>query len=134
MLNIRLKNLFIVLFLLTSLTLTFGCSKMSDIIGSQPSWGEMKSKIFNLTKNEGQHIFNVSFREFKITKDFMIKKNGEEWYCIEINYRYEYDYNRISSDGRLSNQTEHFSYRKDHDRFSFTKREDKWYGQKGWVN
>jgi hypothetical protein len=126
MFNIRLRNLFIVLFLLTSLTLTYGCSK--------PSGGEIKSMIFDLTKDEGRNILKVSFKEFQITKDFRIKKNGEEWYCIEINYWYEYDYNGISGDGRLTNQTEHYSYRKDKDHFSFTKREDKWYGQKGWVN
>jgi hypothetical protein len=134
MFTIRLKNLFIVLFLLTSLNLTFGCSKMGAITGSQPSWGEMKSKIFNLTKDEGRHILKVYFREFKIIKDLTIKKNGEDWYCIEVNYRYEYDYNIISSDGRLSNQTEHDTYTRDNDRFSFTKHEGKWYGQKGWVN
>ncbi len=133
MFNIRLKNLFIFLFLITSLTLTYGCSKLSALYG-KPSGGEMKSIIINLTKDAGQNIFHVSFREFKITKDFMIKKNGEEWYCIEANYGYEYDYNGISSDGRPTNLTEHLSYRKDKDRFSFTKREDKWYGQKGWVN
>jgi hypothetical protein len=133
MFNIRLKNLFIFLFLITSLTLTYGCSKLSALYG-KPSGGEMKSIIFNLTKDAGRNIFHVSFREFKITKDFTIKKNGEEWYCIEANYWYEYDYNGISSDGRPTNLTEHLSYRKDKDRFSFIKREDKWYGQKGWVN
>lgn len=133
MFNIRLKNLFIFLFLITSLTLTYGCSKLSALYG-KPSGGEMRGMIFNLTKDGGRNIFNVSFKEFQITKDFTIKKNGEEWYCIEINYRYECDYNGISSDGRLTNGTQHYSYRKDKDRFSFTKREDKWYGQKGWVN
>jgi hypothetical protein len=132
MFNIKLKNLFIFLFLITSLTLTYGCSKLSALYG-KPSGGELKGIIFNLTKNDGRNISNVSFREFHITKEFKSKKNDVEWYCIEINYGYEYDYNRISSDGRLTNQTEHYSYRKDKDRFSFTKREDKWYGQKGWV-
>lgn len=134
MFNIRLRNLLIVLFLLTSLILTYGCSKLSDITGSQPSWGQMKSMIFNLTKDEGRHISKVYFKGFQITKDFNIKKNGEEWYCIEINYRYDCDYNVISSDGRLSNTTEHYSYYKEKDHFCFTKREDKWFGQKGWVN
>jgi hypothetical protein len=133
MFNIRLKNLFIVLFLITSLTLTYGCSKLSAIYG-KPSGGEMKNTILNLTKDAGKNIVYVSFKEFKITKDYTIKKNGEEWYCIEVNYWYEYDYNGISSDGRPTNRTEHSSYRKDKDSFSFTKREDKWYGQKGRVN
>jgi hypothetical protein len=100
----------------------------------KPSGGELKGIILNLTKNDGQNISNVSFREFHIIKEFKSKKNDVEWYCIEINYGYEYDYNGISSDGRLTNQAEHYSYRKDKDRFSFTKREDKWYGQSGWVN
>jgi hypothetical protein len=129
----RLKNLFIVLFLLFSLTLAHGCSKISGISG-KPSGGEMKGMILNLTKDDGRNILKVSFKEFQITKDFRINKNGEEWYCIEINYQYEYDYNVISSDGSLTNWTEHYSYRKDKDRFSFTKRGDKWYSQKGWVN
>ena len=133
MFNIRLKNLFIFLFLITSLTLTHGCSKLSALYG-KPSGGEMKSIIFNLTKDNRRNIFNVSFREFKITNEFKSKKNDEQWYCIEINYGYEYDYNGISSDGRPTSLTEHLSYRKDKDRFSFIKREDKWYGQKGWVN
>jgi hypothetical protein len=133
MFNIRLKKLFIFLFLITSLSLNYGCSNLSALYG-KPSGGEMKSIIFNLTKNAGRNIVHVSFRELKITKDFTIKKNGEEWYCIEVNYWYEYDYKGISSDGRPADRTEHFSYIKAKDQFSFTKREDKWHGQKGWVN
>ena len=133
MFKIGSKNLFMVLFLITSLTLTYGCSKLSAIYG-KPSGGEMKSIMLNLTKDAEKNIIYVSFKEFKITKDYTIKKNGEEWYCIEVNFRYEYDYKRISSDGRPTDLTEHSSYRKDKDRFSFTKRENKWYGQKGWVN
>ncbi len=133
MLNIRLKNLFIVLFLITLLTLIYGCSKLSAIYG-KPSGGEMKNIVLNLTKDARKNIIFVSFKEFKITKDFTIKKNGEEWYCIEVNCWYEYDYNEISSDGHPTSWIEHSSYIKDKDRFSFTKREDKWYGQTGWVN
>jgi len=133
MFNIRLKNLFMVLFLLTSLTLFSGCSKLSALY-SKPSGGEMKSLILNLTKNDGRNISHVIFREFKITKEFQSKKNDEEWYCIEINYQYDYDYNGINNDGRVNNQTQHYSSRKDNARFSFTKRENKWHGINGWVN
>ena len=94
----------------------------------------MKSIIFNLTKNDGRNISKVSFREFKITNELKSKKNDEEWYCIEINYQYEYEYNGISGDGRLTNMTEHYLSRGDKARFSFTKRGNKWYGIKGWVN
>lgn len=134
MFNIRLKNLFMVSFLLALLTLTNGCSNLSEVTGGKPSGGEMKSLILKLTKDEKRQMLKVYFRGFQITKDFIINKNGEEWYCIEVNYRYEYDYHVISSDGRLSNQAEHDSFKREKDRFSFIKREDKWQGQKGWVN
>jgi hypothetical protein len=133
MFDIRLKNLFIVLFLITSLILIYGCSKISAISG-KPSGGEIKSMILNLTKDAGKNITFVSFKEFKITKDFTIKKNGEEWYCIEVNYWYEYDYKVSSGDGNQPDGSKHSSYRKEKDSFSFTKREGKWFGQKGWVN
>jgi hypothetical protein len=132
MFNIRFKNLFIFLFLLTSLTLTYGCSKISSLYGN-PSGGEMKSLVLNLTKNDARNISNVAFREFKITKEFKSKKNNEEWYCIETNYQYEYDYNVINGNGSLADKTEHYSSRKDNARFCFTKRENKWYGVKEWV-
>ena len=101
MFNIRLRNLFIVLFLLISLTLTYGCS-------SKPSEKTMKDIIVSIEKpynyywfgitdrpieNKGQvEVKNYNFEEFKITNEFKSKKDDKEYYNIKVNYKCNIEY------------------------------------------
>ena len=73
MLNIRLKNVFVVLFLFISLTLTYGCSILSD----KPS--EETMKVLIEQRIHGDNVISYNFEEFKITKDFISKNNGKSF-------------------------------------------------------
>ena len=118
MFNIRLKYLFIVLFLLISLTFTFGCS-------SKPSEETIKGIIMGI---ESPSATSSNFEEFKITKKFKAEANNEKFYCIEVNYKIKKVY--IQKDGK---QLE-FGVKGNRERFKFVERGKKWSGSKGWVN
>lgn len=114
--NFRLRNLFIVLFLLFSLTLTYGCS-------SKPSEETMKNIIQVFDVCHGRLATCGNYEKFQITNDFHKKVNDENWYCIEVNSTYNYTF-----DGSP------FINNKDQERYCFTKRGKEWYGVKGWPN
>lgn len=117
MFNVRLRNLFIVLFLLVSLTLTYGCS-------SKPSEETMKGIIKSFITNGKDRPFE--YESFQIINGFQVKDNDEGWYCIEVNYKtknwYENNVEQVWTDG----------YGKEK-RYCFTKRGNEWYGREGWV-
>lgn len=124
MFNIRLKNLFVVLFLLISLTLTYGCSNLSG----KPSEETMKGLIEQ--RVHGDNVIGYNFEEFKITNDFKSKKNDEEWYCIEVNYKLKEVFTGSDSTGKIT-KSEIVRIGKQ-EKYSFIKHEKEWYGLQGW--
>lgn len=124
MLNIRLKNLLVVLFLFIALILTYGCSVFSD----KPSEKTMKVLIEQRIHRENAVSYN--FEEFKITKDFISKKNDEEWYCIEVNYKLKEVTMGSDSAGKTT-KSEIMRMGKQ-EKYSFIKHENEWYGLQGW--
>lgn len=111
------------MFLLFSLTLTYGCSQLSG----NPSEETMKGIIVAIITYSPESITSYDFEEFKITNDYQIKKDNEEFYCIAVNYKAKVSTNNIYS-------TKPAEYNKEGARFSFVKRGKEWYGYKGWVN
>jgi len=124
MFNIRLKNLFVVLFLLISLILTYGCS----ILSGKPSEETMKGLIYQRVHRDNAMSYN--FEEFKITNDFQSKKNDEKWYCIEVNYKLKEIVMERDSAGKIT-KSEIMRIGKQ-EKYSFIKHENKWYGLEGW--
>ena len=124
MLNIRLKNLLVVLFLFISLILTYGCSVFSD----KPS--EETMKVLIAQRIHRDNVISYNFEEFKITKDFISKKNDEEWYCIEVNYRLKEVTRGIDSNGKMT-KSEIARIGKQ-EKYSFIKHGNQWYGLQGW--
>ena len=124
MFNIRLKNLFVVLFLLISLTLTYGCSNPSG----KPSEETMKILIDQRVHRD--NVISYNFEEFKITNDFQSKKNDEKWYCIEVNYKLKEIVMERDSAGKIT-KSEIMRIGKQ-EKYSFIKHENKWYGLEGW--
>jgi hypothetical protein len=114
MFNIRLKNLFIVLFLLISLILTYGCSQLSG----KPSEEKMKEIILTIWGNPTQY----NFEEFKITNEFSKKTNNEEFYCIEVIIKGNIELFKGSKIVITGERR----------RFSFINRGKEWYGYNGW--
>jgi len=144
MLNIKLKNLFIVIFLLFSLTLTYGCSKIPGL-SEKPSEETIKGIILSI---EGERIKvyesyfkNFTFEEFQIANEFNKKTNNGNVYYIEVDYVGKYlvkDYNGTRYRYICSSGCELCSDRLwkngvGNNRYSFVKRGTKWYGQRGWV-
>lgn len=119
MFSIRLKNLFIVLFLLTSLTLTYGCS-------SKPSEEKMKFIIITLHFPfcNPKNISRLNYEKFQITNKFNKKVKHEEYYCIEVNYKYTFYFRNDLL----------FTEEKNQGRYSFVKRGNQWYGESGWKD
>jgi hypothetical protein len=118
MLNIRLRTLFTVLFLLISLTLLYGCS-------SKPPEEKMKKIIIDLYPKP-VNSSNFNFEKFQITKDVKKKINGEKYYCIEANFKLTYDKanNGTTEKSTLESKQEHYC---------FVKRAKVWYGTKTLV-
>lgn len=111
--NFKLRNLFVVLFLLFSLTLTYGCS-------SKPNEDDMKSIIKKILVGENEvpaDAQDIEITNFEITESHYIELRGENYYCITANLGYSY-----TEDGeRMSNDLAGV-------RFSFVKREKIWMG------
>ena len=124
MLNIRLKNLFVVLFLFISLILTYGCSVFSE----KPSEETMKILIEQRVHRDNAISYN--FEEFKITNDFISKKNDEAWYCIEVNYKLKEVTLGSDSAGKTT-KSEIMRIGKQ-EKYSFIKHGNEWYGLQGW--
>ena len=116
MFNRRLRDVFIVLFLLFSLTLIYGCS-------SKPSEDTIKSIIIALIESgAAPYESNLKIENFKITNSFYKKINDEKYYCIEANFTMSFDSFKTKRTAEISQA-----------RFSFIKRGKEWYGQKRWV-
>lgn len=124
MFNIRLRNVLVVLFLFMLFALTYGCSIFSD----KPSVETMKVLIEKRIHRENAISYN--FKEFKITKDFFSKKNGEEWYCIEVNYKLIEVVGGVDRTGKMT-KSEIGRIGKQ-EKYSFIKHEKEWYGLQGW--
>ena len=124
MLNIRLKNVLVVLFLFISLILTYGCSVFSE----KPSEETMKILIEQRVHRD--NVISYNFEEFKITKDFISKKNDEEWYCIEVNYKLKEVTLGSDSAGKTT-KSEIMRIGKQ-EKYSFIKHGNEWYGLQGW--
>jgi regulatory protein YycI of two-component signal transduction system YycFG len=117
MLNFRLKNLFIVVFLLISLTLTYGCS-------SKPSEETMKGIIMKI---EAPSAKSSNFEEFKIIKEFNTKINDEKFHCMQVNYK-------IKKVNTLGNQQIELTVKGNKECFKFVKHGEEWSGSKGCKN
>lgn len=128
MFNYRLKTVSIVLFLLISLTLTIGCSKIPGL-SSKPSEEQMKSIILAIDI-PSPYVCNVNYEKFQITNGFNRKINDENYYCVEANYKINFD---VSYDKKTIEKDKSGSYEKTQDRFCFVKRGKDWYGNPGWV-
>jgi hypothetical protein len=122
-LNIRLRNLFIILLSIFLLTLIYGCS-------SDPDEKIMKDFIVNLNTSVLEQPTNVNFKIFEITNSFNKKINGEKFYCMEINYKFNYISNfHCNSSIKQAKEKEGM---KTH--YSFVKRGETWCGFKGWQD
>ena len=117
MLNIRLQTLFTVLFLLISLILIYGCSK--------PPEEKMKQIIIDLYPQPVDSS-NFNFEAFQITKDFKMKIDGEEHYCIKANFK-------LTCDTANNGKTEKSTLESKQECYCFVKREKVWYGTKTLV-
>lgn len=114
MFNNKLKILFVILFLLTSLTLVFGCS-------SKPSEETMKGIIKQiLLSNDKTDSYYI--RNFKIKKAFNKKSYEENWYCVEVSF--EVMKKQKPEDILFWNHNKTI--------WRFIKRDNKWQGQPGW--
>ena len=118
MFNNKLKNLFIVLFLLTSLTLVNGCS-------SKPAEDVMKGIIAKTILDSPYVKFeeysNINFKEFKIINSFNKKIDGVNWYCIEVNFKFSCD-----GLGRT------WDVERNKSQWSFVKSGKEWSGKNNW--
>lgn len=118
MFNNRLKKLFIVLFLLTSLTLVNGCS-------SKPAEDVMKGIITKTILDSPyvkyEEYSNIAFKEFKITNSSNKKIDGVNWYCVEADFKFSAD-----ALGRPWNIERKKSP------WSFAKRGKEWTGKNNW--
>lgn len=114
MFNNKLKNLFVILFLLTSLTLVFGCSSKPS---EETMKGIIKQMLIPMDKTDSCYIKN-----FKITKAFNKKSYEENWYCIEASFE------------MLKKQKPKDILFWSHNKtpWRFIKRDNKWQGQPGW--
>ena len=124
----NLKKLLIVLFLLTSLVFIFCCSSnqsedkspsksSEDTSTSRPPEDIIKEIIVANTISSNIYK-NINFKLFKILNEFDCKKNGENRYCIWVNFDLSYAANE---------KTEEIKRRGD--KWSFVKRGNSWYGE-----
>ena len=118
MFNNKLKNLFIVLFLLTSLTFVNGCS-------SKPAEDVMKGIIAKTILDSPYVKFeeysNINFKEFKIINSFNKKIDGVNWYCIEANFKFS-----CNGLGRT------WDVERNKSQWSFVKSDKEWSGKNNW--
>lgn len=122
MTNFRLKNLFVVLFVLISLFIIYGCS-------SKPPEEKMKSIIIAIIESKAApYESNLNIEKLKVTNGFNKKINDEKWYCIEASFTMTFDSVNMETHGKDKKIVE-----VNQSRFSFVKRGNDWYGQKGWV-
>ncbi|OQC14412.1 MAG: hypothetical protein BWX72_01373 [Firmicutes bacterium ADurb.Bin080] len=122
MFNKTLKNFCIISFLLTSLTLFYGCSSLS-----KPSEDVIKEYILGKELYSTEDKTNIHFKEFKITNEFKMKHEDENWYCVAINYKLAFNYvkdNLTDTDETIRERSEA--------RFRFSKRGKEWYVKDGW--
>lgn len=120
MFNNRLKKLFIVLFLLTSLTLVNGCS-------SKPAEDVMKGIIAKTVLDSPyvkyEEYSNIVYKEFKITNSSNKKIDGVNWYCVEVSFKFSAD-----ALGRT------WDVERNKSKWSFEKRGKEWTGKNNWPN
>lgn len=127
MFNIRLRNLFIVIFLLISLILTCGCSSkpsekiVKDFVDSQQRACSAQKDV--LTCDD--------YEKFEIVNDFHKKIDDENWYCLEVNYKYHWKIINPQADSTVSPEGNVIG---DQEQYCFVKRGKDWYGVKGWPN
>jgi hypothetical protein len=130
MFNVRSKKSFAILLLFISLSLTCGCS-------SKPSEETMKDIILNNSysfifqnSHSGEPLYsNIAWDNFHITKKFNKKIDDENYYCIEVNFKFTCDfYNRHTM------TTEKNVFGRQEERYSFIRHGNEWHGQTGWGN
>ena len=121
MYNNKLKKLFIVLFLLTSLTLVNGCS--SNKPAEDVMKGIIAKTILDSPYVKYEEYSNIAFKEFKITNSFNKKIDGVNLYCVEVDFKFS-----ANALGRPWNVERNKSP------WSFAKRGKEWTGKNNWPN
>jgi hypothetical protein len=115
MFNIRIKNLFIVLFLLISVTFIYGCS-------SKPSESAMKKAIKSIASS---NVEDVTYEKFEIKKEVTRKVNNKDCYCVSVDIK-----GKLSTDKGKTTQ----EFNKQDARFCFTRSGFKWKATQGWSD
>jgi hypothetical protein len=114
MFNIRLKNLFVVLFLLISVTILYGCS-------SKPSESSMKKALQSMSSN----VQDVTYEKFEIKKEVRRKANDKDGYCVSVDMK-----GKLSADKGKTTQ----EFNKQDARFCFYKSGWGWKAVQGWTD
>jgi hypothetical protein len=114
MFNIRLKNLLVVLFLLISVTLLYGCS-------SKPSESAMKKALQSMSSN----VEDVTYEKFEIKKEVTRKANNKDCYCVSVDMK-----GKLSTDKGKTTQ----EFNKQDARFCFYKSGWGWKAIQGWSD
>lgn len=115
MFNHKLKKIWLVLLILASLTLFFGCS--SGKPSEETIKSVIKQRLLPMDRN------NVCyFKNFKITKEFNKKVAENNFYCIEVSFEMMAKQKPEDRVIWVQNNTP----------WRFIKRGDKWQGIPGW--
>jgi hypothetical protein len=114
MFNNKLKKLFVILFLVTSITLVFGCSSKPS---EETIKGIIKQRLVPTDKTDSCYM-----RNFKITKTFNKKSNEENFYCVEVSFELL----------RKQKPADIVFWNVNKAPWRFIKRGKKWQGQPGW--
>jgi hypothetical protein len=113
MFNIGLKKLFIVFFLLISVTLIFGCA-------SKPSEGAMKKALKSMASSS---VEDVTYEKFEIKREVTRKANNKDCYCVAVDMK-----GKLSTDKGKTFQ----DFNKQDARFCFYRKGFSWKVIQGW--
>lgn len=115
MFNIRLSKLFVVLFLMVSVTLIIGCA-------SKPSESAMKKAIQSMASD---NVEDVTYEKFEIKKEVRGKANDKDAYCVSVDMK-----GKLSADKGKTTQ----EFNKQDARFCFYKSGWGWKAVQGWSD
>lgn len=115
MLNLKLRNLFLVLFLSFSFIYAYGCSLKPEL-----NKEIMKKTIIEKIYSRDD-MRNLQFTKFEVKKSFYEKKNNESYHCVSVLHAYSIE--------RLSIDTKEWKQSNDREKemlYCFIKRGDSW--------
>jgi hypothetical protein len=115
MFNFKFRNLVIVLLLLVSVTLIYGCS-------SKPSESAMKKALQSMASS---NVEDVTYEKFEIKKEVTRKANNKDCYCVVVDMK-----GKLSTDKGKTTQ----EFNKQDARFCFYRKGFGWKVIQGWSD